>query len=120
MNEIQFTIPKGWQGRETELMRRLTEIIKGYNRVFDESNMPVDRGEGYSGYRWQLDWANDWFAQIYPVGTGAPVLVVSYRYGHSDTGQKKLQALQEFLSAFVELTPVASSAGHTAIAPIGG
>ncbi len=86
---IRLTVASHWAANEPALIQRLARIVARYD------TLPTDRRENgiLSGYRWQLDDTNDWWAELeYPEddhdpdvprrdeSDGSSVLIIAYRY----------------------------------------
>ncbi len=81
--EVMIKVHQKWLEDEEALMWRLKQIISG------DGYGPYKKD---SGYAWQLDASNDWWAEIRN-GT----LIVAYRYGESDKFKTLVPYLREYL-----------------------
>lgn len=75
-------IHPSWFEDELALMTRIKQIISG------DENGPFEQK---TGYKWQLDGSNDWWAEI----RGNNKIVIAYRYGES----KKFKTIAPYLAA---------------------
>lgn len=89
--EAIINLPKEWRAPELEerLMKRLHCILRGPST----SDAPYQKT---SGYKWQLDDSNDWWAQV---SEDRSQLTIAYRYGYGFPG--KLNNLARFLEDFL-------------------
>ncbi len=86
-NAIKLTISNAWASRgEEAVMKRLLAILRAPDNKMDGPFGPRE-----TGYRWQLDISNDWWAELATVtDTGNAVLTIAYRYNGTDNRVRKL------------------------------
>lgn len=80
MIELQIPISKGWLAEEEALMKRAADHVVGREDHFSPERQ-------VSGYDWQLDSNNDWWAEFdleKRHQDGEAVLVLAYRYGRDE------------------------------------
>ena len=81
VSTVEIMLGLGWTD-DAEIADRLHQIVDG-------------TGDGpflqKSGYQWQLDSANNWWADVREAGVEGRSLVVAHRYGHADKVQTWLE-----------------------------
>lgn len=79
MSELKIPIDKGWLKEEEALMKRIADHVVGR-----EDHFSPERQD--SGYNWQLDSHNDWWAEfdLEKRQDDEALLVLAYRYGREE------------------------------------